>query len=585
MFTGGVAGGLYPPAGWVAEDNLAVFFAKLAVAREGGALPLNEFDLDFEFDFNCFDLVFKEAKKMATTGSVSQSVDSLLAQTAPYSVTSSVSGDSESGYGFGAAQYTGSTSGPLWEETNKMGKDQFLHLLTIQLKYQDPLSPMDNTTFVSQLAQFRALETGENTVNAIQELGRAYDENLAAQIVSSQSIANSSAMSLIGHEARMRQTSVNYDGKAETSVPIKVHLGNSDKGTVEIKDGDGNVVRTLSAAGKDAQNSVTVYWDGMADTGERAKAGKYSLNVVGSDKDSSLYTYVQEVVEGVRFTEEGAMIKIGGKEISIGEVLDVSMNEGGGSYITPSNALSMLGKTVRARFTEIRHTTYDIAEGADYPISINASRGSDVSVQIKNGRGDVVATLKGTANEFGDLRMSWNGYGDDGEIAPTGVYKVEIVGSDKNTSLYAYTEGVVDGLTSLTGDFKMKVNGQEVALSDILSVSTTSTSSAGTLKAPEVFKVSMKEKDDKTSTWNVTLGWSAVSGVSGYKVYRSDTENGNYSLVGSTKTPSFTDTGLTADKTYYYKVVSYSGSGAESPESTALKVKTSAALEEEEEVS
>ncbi|GBU22009.1 hypothetical protein R80B4_01911 [Fibrobacteres bacterium R8-0-B4] len=34
------------PAGWVAEDNLAVFFAKLAVAREGEALPL------YEFDFN-----------------------------------------------------------------------------------------------------------------------------------------------------------------------------------------------------------------------------------------------------------------------------------------------------------------------------------------------------------------------------------------------------------------------------------------------------------------------------------------------------------------------------------------------------
>ncbi|GBU20674.1 hypothetical protein R80B4_00553 [Fibrobacteres bacterium R8-0-B4] len=55
MFTGGVAGGLYPPAGWVAEDNLAVFSAKLAVAREGVALPLNEFDFDFDFKFFEFD--------------------------------------------------------------------------------------------------------------------------------------------------------------------------------------------------------------------------------------------------------------------------------------------------------------------------------------------------------------------------------------------------------------------------------------------------------------------------------------------------------------------------------------------------
>jgi len=413
---------------------------------------------------------------MATNG-VSQSVSSLLAQTAPYSVTASFGGDDKNGYGFGAAQYTGNTKGGIWEETNKMGKDQFLHLLTIQLKYQDPLSPMDNTAFVSQLAQFRALETGENTEKAIRELGRAYDENLAAQIVSSQSISNTSAMSLIGHEARMRQTSVSYDGKADTKVPIKVHLGNSERATLEIRDIDDNVIRTIAVSGKDAQNSVTVYWDGKSDDGERVKAGKYSLNVVGSDKDSSLYTYVQEIVEGVRFTGEGAMIKIGGKEISIGEVLDVSMNtvSGDAAYISPANALSMIGKTVRAKYDEIRVTAYDVAEDGKvmYPIHINATRGSQVEVQIKNGRGDVVKTFKEFAGPFGDLDLEWYGDTNDNEAAAPGVYKIHVVGSDKNTSLYSYTEGVVDGITSLTGDIQMKVNGVEVALSDILSVNTT----------------------------------------------------------------------------------------------------------------
>jgi len=503
------------------------------------------------------------------TGSVSQSVSSLLEKTAPYSVTSSVSGDSENGYGVGGAVYKGSTSGPLWEETNKMGKDQFLHLLTMQLKYQDPLSPMDNTTFVSQLAQFRALETGENTENAIRELGRAFDENLAAQIVSSQSIANSSAMSLIGHEARMRQTTVTYDGKADTKVPIKVHLGNKDKATVEILDDDGKVVRTMTASGKDAQNSVTISWNGLDDQGLKVKSGKYSLNVVGSDKEPSLYCYVQELVEGVRFTGEGAMIKIGGKEISIGEVLDVSMNEIGGSYITPSNALSMLGKTIRAKFGEIRHTAYDIAEGVDYPININATRGSSVEVQIKNGRGDVVATLKGIANDYGDLQLHWDGYTKDGEMAPVGVYKVHVVGSEKNPSLYAYTEGVVDGLTSLSGDFKMKVNGQEVALSDILSV--TAASSSNALNAPENIGVTAVSSD------SVTLGWSAVAGVTGYYVYRSTSPDGNYNLVGSTKSASFTNTGLTDGTTYYYKVASYNNGGGESSKSAYLSATTATA--------
>lgn len=46
--------------------------------------------------------------------------------------------------------------------TNSLGKDQFLQLLTTQLKYQDPMAPMDNTQMVAQLAQFSSLEQTSN---------------------------------------------------------------------------------------------------------------------------------------------------------------------------------------------------------------------------------------------------------------------------------------------------------------------------------------------------------------------------------------------------------------------------------------
>lgn len=41
---------------------------------------------------------------------------------------------------------------------NELDKDTFINLLCTQMKYQDPLNPMDNSEMLAQLAQFTALE-------------------------------------------------------------------------------------------------------------------------------------------------------------------------------------------------------------------------------------------------------------------------------------------------------------------------------------------------------------------------------------------------------------------------------------------
>ncbi|MGJ7920825.1 Ig-like domain-containing protein [Neobacillus sp. LXY-4] len=63
----------------------------------------------------------------------------------------------------------------------------------------------------------------------------------------------------------------------------------------------------------------------------------------------------------------------------------------------------------------------------------------------------------------------------------------------------------------------------------------------------------------KINTYSMTLSWSKIDGATGYKVYRSTSKTGTYSLVGtvtSGSTTSFTNKSMKAG-TYYYKVVAY----------------------------
>jgi flagellar basal-body rod modification protein FlgD len=76
---------------------------------------------------------------------------------------------------------------------NALGKDDFLKLFTYQLKYQDPLSPLDSTEFTSQLAQFTSLEQLYNI-----------NENFQHLLSFQASLNNGIATSLLGKEIKLK---------------------------------------------------------------------------------------------------------------------------------------------------------------------------------------------------------------------------------------------------------------------------------------------------------------------------------------------------------------------------------------------
>lgn len=70
----------------------------------------------------------------------------------------------------GTTSTTG-TSTTTTTSTNKndsLGKDDFLKMLVTQLQNQDPLNPMEDTQFISQMAQFSSLEQMQNMSTAME---------------------------------------------------------------------------------------------------------------------------------------------------------------------------------------------------------------------------------------------------------------------------------------------------------------------------------------------------------------------------------------------------------------------------------
>ncbi|HHO81440.1 MAG TPA: hypothetical protein ENN00_01145, partial [Bacillaceae bacterium] len=56
------------------------------------------------------------------------------------------------------------------EATNLLGKDTFLKLFLTELRYQNPLSPADGKTFLTELALFSVVESVLKLTELVQEI-------------------------------------------------------------------------------------------------------------------------------------------------------------------------------------------------------------------------------------------------------------------------------------------------------------------------------------------------------------------------------------------------------------------------------
>lgn len=172
--------------------------------------------------------------------------------------------------------------------------DQFLLLLTTQLKNQDPLAPMDSAQFTNQLVSFSGVEQQIKT-----------NANLAKLVANASTTQTSVALGYIGLNVDVNGKQFDHSGAGGVKTIYKLS-SDASINTVNILDQQGNTVYTTT--GELSSGLHTFIWDGTDSNGQPAPAGTYTLQVGALDaaqKNISVTTIVPGYVTGIETAADG----------------------------------------------------------------------------------------------------------------------------------------------------------------------------------------------------------------------------------------------------------------------------------------
>lgn len=164
------------------------------------------------------------------------------------------------------------TAGRSTQALNKLGEDYttFLKLLTAQISNQDPLEPIDSTTFVTQLAQLTQVEQAAQTNIQLESLGAKLD---AMSLVSS--------ASMIGQRVRFPTDSLVLGAEG---AEVFFQVGPSAESVVaDIYGPTGILIRTITGLPSQSGQDQTLAWDGKSDSGQDALRGNYLVKLRAED--------------------------------------------------------------------------------------------------------------------------------------------------------------------------------------------------------------------------------------------------------------------------------------------------------------
>ena len=219
-----------------------------------------------------------------------------------------------------------------------------------------------------------------------------------------------------------------------------------------------------------------------------------------------------------------------------------------------STGYSLLGTT-----TSTSYVNTGAAAGITYYYKVRAvnSAGTSAYSNIVSGRAKAAIPAAprvtiGNSSDSGKPKLTW--------AAVDGAAKYEIYRSTQQstgftllgttTSTSYVNTGAAVGKTYYYKVRALNVDGAAGAYSSTVS-------GAAKAVAPAAPTVTMTYSDGGKPK----LTWSAVSGAASYRVYRSESRGTGYSLLGTTTSTSYVNTGAAVGKTYYYRVKAVNSAG------------------------
>ncbi len=194
---------------------------------------------------------------------------------------------------------------------DELGQAEFLELMTAQLKYQDPLKPMENGDFLGQMAQF-------GTVSGINDLNTTFN-TMSASFQSNQALQ---ASTLVGRRVLVPATSGHLsDGQAlQGAVEIDQP---ANRLVITIKNSAGQLLHRQDLGVQQA-GLVDFEWDGNDADGNRLPAGEYQIEAQAHRGT--------EITAGATFTVvdvESVTLGVGGQDLtlSVTGLGDVDMSQ------------------------------------------------------------------------------------------------------------------------------------------------------------------------------------------------------------------------------------------------------------------